>query len=221
MVAVFVVKVCWILKWWTFTTSGFHCRRSTTAAPGSKCIVKGSRGRPTGKQKPFEKPSGPNPGNGQFAAAGLARQYARLHIKTLVFVHVFSGFRRQGDLHQLLEHQVWNETHFFVISIDMCLQKIEGNLASTKAFQFWMRQIETGKVCGMAGGPPCETYTAARLLEGGPPPLLAKPRLQRRSWLHNRNGLDSWNLLGCSPKMGWLGLQKPLDWLTDSWVGFF
>jgi hypothetical protein len=57
-----------------------------------------------------------------------------------------------------------------VLSIETCMQKIEGNLASSKAFQFWMHQITTGQVCGMGGGPPCETFTAARLLEGGPPP---------------------------------------------------
>ena len=136
----------------------------------------------------FQSAAGPNNGGGRYAAKGLAREYARLHIKTLVFVHVFSGFRRKEDLHQLLEHQVWENTHFFVISIDMCLQKIEGNLASSKAFQFWMHQISTGQICGMGGGPPCETFTAARLLEGGPPPLrsgacaLGFPHLKHRQW---------------------------------------
>jgi len=75
-----------------------------------------------------------------------------------------------------------------VISIDMCLQKIEGNLASSKAFQFWMHQIAIGQICGMGGGPPCETFTAARLLEGGPPPLrsgtwpLGFPHLKHKQW---------------------------------------
>ena len=36
----------------------------------------------------------PIQGDGHFAASNLAREHARLHIKTLVFVHVFSGFRR-------------------------------------------------------------------------------------------------------------------------------
>lgn len=136
----------------------------------------------------FQSPAGPNRGFGQFAATGLPRDYARLHIKTLVFVQVFSGFRRHEDLHQLLEHQVWEDMHFFVISIDMCLQTIEGNLASSKAFQFWMHQIATGQVSGMGGGPPCETFTAARLLEGGPPPLRSGtwpqgfPNLKYRQW---------------------------------------
>ena len=124
----------------------------------------------------FQSAAGPNQGDGHFAASNLAREHARLHIKTLVFVHVFSGFRRENDLHQLLEHQIWGALHFFVISIDMCMQKIEGNLASSKAFQFWMHQIATGQVCGMGGGPPCETFTAARLIEGGPPPLRSGSR---------------------------------------------
>ena len=136
----------------------------------------------------FQSAAGPNNGGGRYAARSLASEYARLHIKTLVFVHVFSGYRRHGDLHQMLEHQVWEHTHFFVISIDMCLQKIEGNLASSKAFQFWMHQIAIGQICGMGGGPPCETFTAARLLEGGPPPLrsgtwpLGFPHLKHKQW---------------------------------------
>ena len=136
----------------------------------------------------FQSVAGPNPGDGRFAASNLAREHARLHIKTLVFVHVFSGFRRENDLHQLLEHQIWGAIHFFVISIDMCMQKIEGNLASSKAFQFWMHQIATGQVCGMGGGPPCETFTAARLMEGGSPAairrfaLIGYPNLRQRQW---------------------------------------
>ena len=70
----------------------------------------------------------------------------------------------------------------------MCMQKVEGNLACSSAFQLWMTQIRTGQVCGMGGGPPCETFTAAGLLEDGPPPLragswpLGFPNLRLRSW---------------------------------------
>ena len=62
------------------------------------------------------------------------------------------------------------------------------NVESQGAFQFWMHQIATGQVCGMGGGPPCETFTAARLMEGGPPPLrsgdlpLGFPNLRQRQW---------------------------------------
>lgn len=56
------------------------------------------------------------------------------------------------------------------------------------AFRFWMAQIGSGQICGMGGGPPCETYSAARLLADGPPPLrsglwpLGYPNLAPRPW---------------------------------------
>lgn len=128
----------------------------------------------------FEFPAGPNQGDGRLAATGLARLHARLHIKTLVFVHVFSGFRRQEDLYQILEQHIRGRIHFFVLSIDMCMQRVEGNLACSKAFQFWMDQIRNGQICGMGGGLPCETFTAARLLEDGPPPIESR---RLASWL--------------------------------------
>ena len=46
----------------------------------------------------FQSTFGPNQGDDRFAVGSLAREHARLHIKTLVFVHVFSGFRRHNDL---------------------------------------------------------------------------------------------------------------------------
>ena len=51
-----------------------------------------------------------------------------------------------------------------------------------------MHQIESGQICGMGGGPPCETFTAARLLGDGPPPLRSGscphgfPNLAQRQW---------------------------------------
>lgn len=44
---------------------------------------------------------------------GLARLYAQLHIKTLCFVHFFSGHRRVGDLqHQIDSHHVQGQVQF-------------------------------------------------------------------------------------------------------------
>ena len=67
-----------------------------------------------------------------------------------MFVHVFSGYRRETDFHAL-EHQVWGEIRFFVLFIGMCRQEIEGNLGTSDAFRFWMIQIDSGQVCGMGG----------------------------------------------------------------------
>eukprot|EP00435_Cladocopium_sp_Y103_P051931 s3048_g16.t1 len=44
---------------------------------------------------------------GVFSMKGLAQMHAKLHIRTLCFVHFFSGFRREGDIqHQIERHEV-------------------------------------------------------------------------------------------------------------------
>ncbi|CAL1156660.1 unnamed protein product [Cladocopium goreaui] len=53
----------------------------------------------------FNTPEGFQLGNGRYDQAGLAREYAMLHVRSLVFVHFFSGYRREQDLHQQLEHR--------------------------------------------------------------------------------------------------------------------
>jgi hypothetical protein len=104
---------------------------------------------------------------GRFSLHGLARLYATLHIRTLCFIHMFSGFRRQGDLQHCVErHWVQGIHHVFCISVDFCLQGSDGDLSSSQNLAFWKRQVSSGAVFGMGGGPPCETFSAARFLEG-------------------------------------------------------
>ena len=118
----------------------------------------------------YQSAAGMNQGDGRFSLHGLAKETARLHIRTQVFVHFFSGYRRRGDLHDLLEHHIFPNGHqLFVLSVDMCLQRERGDLASSSSLTWWMDRIKTGQVCGAGGGPPCESYSAARLLQGGPP----------------------------------------------------
>lgn len=115
---------------------------------------------------------GMNSGDGRFALGGLARETALLHIRTQVFVHFFSGYRRRGDLHQILEQHVFpNGQQLFIISVDMCLQRERGDLATSSSLTWWMERIYAGHVCGAGGGPPCESFSAARLLDDGPPPV--------------------------------------------------
>ena len=78
-----------------------------------------------------QSPFGPDPGHGAFAASGLAQHAAALHIRAVVLVHFFSGFRREGDIHQILERRI--ETSgllMFVLSVDLCLQREKAVLAS-------------------------------------------------------------------------------------------
>ena len=47
---------------------------------------------------------GSDKGHGAYDMRGLAREAARLHIRSLVIVHFFNGFRRTGDIHAIIDH---------------------------------------------------------------------------------------------------------------------
>ena len=103
----------------------------------------------------FQSRAGMNAGDGRFSLHGLARETAILHIRTQVFVHFFSGYRRCGDLHSVLEQHVFpHGQQLFLISVDMCLQRERGDLASSLLpcvvagpHQVWFRFVVQG------GGP--------------------------------------------------------------------
>ena len=128
-------------------------------------------------------------GNGQFDEGGLAKVYARLHLRCMAFIHFFSGYRRANDLHHVL--QEFSDGHggiLYVISVDMCMQKLDADLCAHSSSRFWFDRIKSGQVVGAGGGPPCETFSAARLQEGGPPPvrdldhLFGLPALKPAQW---------------------------------------
>lgn len=174
-------------------------------------------------------PCGFQRGDGQFDSGGLALEYARLNVRSLVFIHFFSGYRRPGDLHAHLDHRVLGpglELH--VISVDLCLQRTHGNLLAPGAHQFWQRQIGSGRVIGAGGGPPCETFTAARMLSDGPRPLRSAeclwglPSLSLREWNQVMVGtrllhflLDQLLLLACSGGCGFCEHPQYPVWLRS------
>eukprot|EP00438_Fugacium_kawagutii_P035005 Skav208021 [mRNA] locus=scaffold2714:74524:83538:+ [translate_table: standard] len=124
---------------------------------------------------------GPQRGHGHFDMIGLAKEAALLHVRAVTFVHFFSGYRRDQDLHAILQHRVFpSGTQVFVLSIDLCLQRETADLATDASMHWWLRQVHNGLIIGAGGGPPCETWTAARLQGEGPPPV--------------RSALDPWGL---------------------------
>eukprot|EP00435_Cladocopium_sp_Y103_P035492 s516_g9.t1 len=138
----------------------------------------------------YQSSSGMHHGDcGRFSMGGLATLYARLHIKTICFIHFYSGYRRVGDLqHSLDNHWIQGIWQVFCISVDYCIQGEVSNLATGKSRAFWVKQIQSGAIAGVGGGPPCETFTAARFLEGGPPPLRSFDEL----WGLSTNGARHW-----------------------------
>eukprot|EP00959_Pyramimonas_sp_CCMP1952_P229049 4789425-Pyramimonas_sp.AAC.1 len=61
-----------------------------------------------------------------------------------------------------------------VLSVDILLDKELGDLRKRSSIDCFAAHIRAGRTVALGGGPPCETFCAARWREGGPPPL--------RSW---------------------------------------
>ena len=136
---------------------------------------------------------GTDAGGGAFAMEGLAREAATLHIRALVVVHFFSGFRRTGDIHHVVDHHVAESgLQIFTLSVDLCMQRKSGDLATPHACRWWKDRVLSGQVVAAGGGPPCETFTVARQYEGGPRPLrsasqpLGLPGLTLKEWCQLR-----------------------------------
>lgn len=168
----------------------------------------------------YQSPAGDEDGSaGCFGTGGLAKLHAMLHIRTLCFIHVFSGYRRPQDLQWQIEaHVIQGALQIFTISVDYCLQEEQGDLAGAHRVQWWERQILSGAVFGLGGGPPCETWSAARLQPDGPRPLrtfdepYGRPALSDREWRQVETGtklvLFVVQMLHLCAKMGGCGFAE-------------
>ena len=115
--------------------------------------------------------------------------------KDCIFLHVFSGRRRQGDLQfymeEILPTGAPSGTSLHVVSLDVIIDSSWGNVRNTATQQFWLEGVRQGWVLGALLGPPCETCSQARfnaisaLHQRAPRPLRSWDRL----W-----GLDSLSL---------------------------
>ena len=78
-------------------------------------------------------------------------------------LHLFSGVRRQGDLHSILQDLPAPDGHvFFPASIDIVLCSKRGDLTSRPAQDFWLEASIRGAIAAIIGGPPCESWSIAR-----------------------------------------------------------
>ena len=123
---------------------------------------------------------------GVFGNHGLSALCAQVSTKTRIFLHLFSGHRREDDLQAQLEGLHLPDGNLHCVSLDICRMRENMDLTSRSAIHFWKGKISDGWICGVGGGPPCETFTAARLEPGGPPPL--------------RSGAHPWGLPNLTPK---------------------
>eukprot|EP00435_Cladocopium_sp_Y103_P068330 s1096_g31.t1 len=107
---------------------------------------------------------------GVFQMAGLSSLHAQVYIKSLVFVHFYSGFRRTGDLQWQIENfQVVENVHLFCLSIDLCLAKEHSDLTNADTKAFWLKQIRVGNLLGLGGGPRARPGPLHVCWKGAPP----------------------------------------------------
>ena len=126
---------------------------------------------------------------GQFQSQGLSLTTVRVFLTAKVFVHFYSGHRREGDLQWMIENQWWaGDVVCFCLSVDLCLEKQRSDMSRHDNIQFWRSRMLAGQILGVGGGPSCETWTAARLQAGGPRPVRShrfpwgNPGLSKREW---------------------------------------
>ncbi len=83
--------------------------------------------------------------------------------KCLVFVHFFSGVRREGDLQQFLERiEIPDSCTRVVLSLDIVFDSRRADLTSPEVQQQWIIYIKRGCITAIFAGPPCESWSRAR-----------------------------------------------------------
>lgn len=86
-----------------------------------------------------------------------------LRLRQIVFLHLFSGHRRAGDVQQAVENLGTKMGHDTVaLSVDIVISEQFGNLLNEKTYLVFEGALRAGWIAGVAAGPPCETWSVAR-----------------------------------------------------------
>lgn len=81
----------------------------------------------------------------------------------LVFVHLYSGYRREGDLQAWLETLDWSpKLRPIVVSVDIIVDRDTCNILDPGHRLRWFQFSQRGLIHGIMVGPPCETWSVAR-----------------------------------------------------------
>ena len=99
-----------------------------------------------------------------------------LRFRQVVVAHLFSGRRRIGDLQAHLESlPLPAGLSWMILSVDIIFNETWGNLLRPDTLQLFLRACKEGIVTALVAGPPCETWSIARLRglygDNGPRPL--------------------------------------------------
>ena len=100
----------------------------------------------------------------------------------LVFVHFFSGVRRENDLQSYLERiDIPDSCTRVVLSLDIVFDARRADLTLHEVQQQWIIFIKRGCIAAIYAGPPCESWSRARKAGGIPGACLGDggPRVLR------------------------------------------
>eukprot|EP00438_Fugacium_kawagutii_P012136 Skav222185 [mRNA] locus=scaffold3784:94010:96064:+ [translate_table: standard] len=89
----------------------------------------------------------------------------RNHKPFLWILHMFSGRRRWGDIHEWVLYfatQLLPDFEIKMVSCDTAVSQLYGDLSPGHAFDHLHRLVRLGLFAGSIAGPPCETWSAAR-----------------------------------------------------------
>ena len=86
-----------------------------------------------------------------------------LHSRQLIFLHLFSGHRRSGDVQEAVEaFAEKNGMAAKALSVDIVIHVHHGDILRPETQQKFVHAIRTGLISGFVAGPPCETWSKAR-----------------------------------------------------------
>ena len=139
---------------------------------------------------------------------------SRMPTRLLYVVHLFSGTKREGDLHSFVAQLPAPSLGVFCpISVDVVLDSSQCNLLSPRQQHQWLSMALRGFIYMLVAGPPCETWSVSRMrfleTRTGPRPLRstasddslwckAPLRLRELRQLVVGNGLLQFSLLMCA-----------------------
>ena len=95
-----------------------------------------------------------------------------LQYNPIICAHLFSGHRREGDVQSALEQITLPDgLSNMVLSVDIIFSEDFGNLLNPSTFSLFARACHEGIIAILLAGPPCESWSKARLRgewDGGP-----------------------------------------------------
>ena len=93
------------------------------------------------------------------------RDMAKFARTVMVVLNLCSGHRRYGDVQSQVEWLHFTDHYeILVLSIDIAVHSVKGDLTNDTTVTFWKTQIKGKRVVGMIMAPPCETWSVARFL---------------------------------------------------------